>query len=320
MTTKSGSCSLAPLAGTPVRALEDLFREQLACWDNVLSWDYSPTLEVIKKFVGASSLPGFAARLPDGSICGYTYYVIDHPVAYIGDVFVTAAHADKGIYERLIDEVVDHLTKQRRIERIESQAFDFNYSFHRVFGKHGFHSIKRYFLEFSVADWEPEDYVDLSNDAVRIVAWQDKFLLPASEVIFDGYRFSHDRKLCHDYQSLKGCLRFLRNLIENPGCGRFSKEETLVAIDRSDRVCGVLLATRTRSDTGMIPQISICRDQQGKGIGTRLMRTYLNSAGQSRLRRITLSVSEGNERAYRLYEKLGFRIRKTFHAYIWSRE
>src|SRR5262245_38734876 len=53
--------------------------------------------------------------------------------------------------------------------------------------------------------------------------------------------------------------------------------------------------------------VFVARDHHGQGIGTRLMETLLDVADRwLLLRRVELTVVAENERAYRLYERLGF--------------
>ena len=102
------------------------------------------------------------------------------------------------------------------------------------------------------------------------------------------------------------------------GCGIFSADTSYVALDSSGQICGVLIASRIEADTGMIPQISVRSSFQGKGLGTVLLYTYLREAKKRDFKRITLSVSEANRRAYHLYLRSGFEKTKDFHAFIWS--
>jgi GNAT superfamily N-acetyltransferase len=274
---------------------------------------------MIRKFIRSRNLSGYVIVNSDSRVLGYTYFVVDYPVAYLGDLYVKHRSVARAPYERLLDAVVKHLTDERAIERIESQAFDFNYDFSVLFRKHGFRIVKRYFLEKRLTEPLPSDACMRERAPFRIIAWHDRYLVPASEVIYDGYVDTPDSDLCHDYSSMHGCLRFLRNILENPGCGDFSRRETLLAVDGSGKLAGLLLATRTRSDTGMIPQISVRRDLQGKGIGSHMMREYLRLARLHGLAQVTLSVSGQNEAAFRLYKRLGFGVRRPFHAFIWTR-
>lgn len=61
-----------------------------------------------------------------------------------------------------------------------------------------------------------------------------------------------------------------------------------------------------------ISNLAVAPDFQGKGIGTFLLKRALSRAVEMGLGRCALSVEVDNARALRLYERLGFRIVKTF--------
>jgi ribosomal protein S18 acetylase RimI-like enzyme len=54
-----------------------------------------------------------------------------------------------------------------------------------------------------------------------------------------------------------------------------------------------------------IGEIQIQPSYQNRGIGTRLLRDTINRAHEQH-KKVSLSVALKNERAYRLYERLGF--------------
>jgi ribosomal protein S18 acetylase RimI-like enzyme len=312
-----GLMRIVPLRDRVIGKLEPVFEEEIRHWDRGVFWDYRTTLRVIKSFIASGNLPGFAL-LENEELIGYSYFVVDRPVAFIGNVYVRNDRADAEPYGLLIERTVTEVTGVRTVERVEAQVFEFNHSFKPLFDCLGFQAMRRYFL-VKVLDQSVEGDLG-TGSGWQIAEWQDKFLAPAAEVVYDSYFQTYDASLCRDYQTRQGCLRFLRNLIENPACGRFWPSETLVALDRLGRVCGLLLATRTQEQTGMIPQISIRRDCQGRGLGTRLMRLYLANCRRHGLARVTLSVSEANERAFRLYRRIGFEVQKSFYAFVWERQ
>jgi ribosomal protein S18 acetylase RimI-like enzyme len=188
------------------------------------------------------------------------------------------------------------------------------------FVKLGFKALPRYFLSVTLDNEEVTRQVEAlagSEDSV-IRDWKREFRASTAEVIYDSYVGSPDLDLCRDYQSRRGCVRFLNNLIGSPTCGKFSEKDTKVALDQNGGICGVLLATEIDSGTGMIPQLSVRREYQGKGIGSRLLAEYMKGAVREGLERVTLSVSQGNKRAFDLYRRVGFQPEKEFHALVWE--
>jgi ribosomal protein S18 acetylase RimI-like enzyme len=309
---------ICPLRELEPDELEEVFLEEAQQWNEQLYWDYRPTLKIIKSYASSRSLPGFV--LKQGAIpMGYSYFIVDRPVAFIGNVFVRQQSAFRESYRDLLRKTTDSLFGMHSIQRIESQVFPFNFDIQSVFAELGFKVLARTFLSLEL---KPNKLAQLDSSershGYTFLAWRPEFLRPASEVIFDSYTGSPDLELCRDYRSPVGCARFLRNLVENPVCGRFSPEDTKIAVDQTGRICGLLLAAYIRPDTGMVPQLSIRMDCQGQGLGSSLLMAFCRSAYRRGARRLTLSVTDSNLGARRLYERLGFRAHKAFQAFVWE--
>ena len=306
-----------PLSKVSAEAIEPVLEEELLCWKNELFWDYRPAAELIKKYINSASLAGYVLKTGDGTVAGYGYYVVDPPVGYIGNLYVRHQYASAQAYGTLLESAFDTLRYGSRLKRIECQLFPFNHDLEPMFTRCGFTACKRYFLCRSLQ----VDHCGLPArpaSSFRILPWNYSYFTSAAEVVFDSYRGSGDVEICHDYQSLRGCIRFLRNLLESPGCGSFSQETSFVAIDERGTLLAVLMTSIIGPRTGMIPQVSVRRDRQGNGLGTLLLATYFERARQIGLKRVALSVSEANDGAFKLYSRLGFEEAKSFHAFIWD--
>ncbi len=315
---------IAPLRATSLNELEAVFREEVETWSRQLSWDYRPAQTLVKTFLAVGSMPGFAVKNDNGESVGYIYFVVDRPVAFIGGAYVLHRYSGPDAYRLLLDQSISFLTKLRMVDRIETQLFPFDFDFEPVFREKQFTALKRSFRSVELTDnklWTGETISKSEQSApFKIVEWNHKLLKRGAKVIYDSHIGSPDRFLCRDYQTETGCLRLLRNLVDHPACGHFSPEETKLALDSRGRLCGVLIASRIKPDTGMVPQLSIRQDCQGRGLGSMLMRSYLRGARKSGLKRTTLSVSQENTRARRLYDNLGFETLKEFYAYVWQRK
>ena len=314
---------IAPLRATSLNGLEAVFREEIETWSHQLLWDYRPAQTLIKTFLAVGSMPGFAVKNDKGESVGYIYFMVDRPVAFIGGAYVLHRFSGPEAYRLLLDQSIGFLTKLKIVERIETQLFPFNFDFEPVFREKQFTTLKRFFLSVELTDDKPSTTETISkserSSPFKIVEWNQKLLKRVAKVIYDSHIGSPDRFLCRDYQTEAGCLRLLHNLVDHPACGQFSPAETKLGLDSKGRLCGILVASRINPETGMIPQLSIRRDCQGRGLGSKLMRSYLRGAGENGLKRTTLSVSEENTRARRLYGNLGFQPLKEFYAYVWQR-
>ncbi|MGH9338778.1 MAG: GNAT family N-acetyltransferase [Acidobacteriota bacterium] len=305
------------LSEVSIEGLSEIFEQEIRCWKKELFWDYRPAVELIKRYVSSKSLPGYALINECGAILGYSYYIVDQPVAYIGNMFVRMERASPEVCAHLFRRTLLALKAKSRVTRIECQTFAFNFNFAPLFEHEGFQILDRHFLTLSLDQIDG----DLGSPAgLNIIPWDRAYLTRAAQAIYDSYRGSPDYELCRDYQSSEGCMRFLLNLVDNPGCGSFSKETSYLALDAGGNVCAVLISSRIAPDTGMIPQISVRKKFQGQGIGSLLLKTYFQECRRRGFRRVTLSVTGQNQQAYRLYLRLGFRKTKDFHAYIWARQ
>jgi ribosomal protein S18 acetylase RimI-like enzyme len=308
-----------PLALASVGRLDEVLGEELGCWRGQLHWDYGPAIDLIRKHVSARSLPGFFLKDGDRYI-GYCYHVLSPPLGYLGSVYVQADSATEEAYEALLSESWEALRQNRSIARIESQLFGFNYDVSPLMRVRGCSVLCRHFMTLTVRDLGRKPIDTSAPLGFRVLPWERGYLLPAADVISASYRESVDYEMCYDYQSQEGCVRFLRNLVDNPGCGRFCPETSLIALDSVGRVTGVLITSLIEEGTGMIPQISVRPESQGKGLGSCMMRRYFQAARERRLARVTLSVSEQNRRAHDLYRRLGFCETKVFNAYVWEQD
>ena len=309
---------VVPLSEVTIESAAELFEEEIQCWRSQLFWDYQPAVSLISKYIKSRTLPGYGLITARGGVAGYSYYAISHPIGYVGNLYVRRKSASPQTYDLLLDPTVSSLRAWGRVQRIECQAFSFNCDLAPLFAQHGFEALERHFL---YRDLIPEKQVLKEHNApspFRIVKWEHRYLEPAAQIVFDSYQTSADYRICRDYQSQQGCVRFLRNLVDSPGCGTFFPETSFLALDSSGLACAVLITSKIGPETGMIPQISVRRDCQGKGIGSKLLGTYFESAQRQGLRRVALSVTKSNKGAHQLYSRLGFTTAKDFHAFIWN--
>lgn len=306
---------IRPLSQTSVHWMRDVFEEEIECWRRTLHWDYRPSAALIEKYMASQSLPGFVL-LQDQRCVGYTYQVAAKPVGFIGNLFVRSPWATPDSYRMLLDAALGSL-KEWAVSRIECQIFPFNLDTAPLFVEAGFEAKRRFFLTLDLRRGALQPPRPIPP-TLRLVPWNRTFFEAAARAVHDSYLDSPDHKLCFDYQSIEGCARFLRNLIDNPGCGSFDSGNSLLCIGPGGDLCAVLITTRISAETGMIPQVSVMRQWQGRGIGSLLLGHYFARAARQGLSRVTLSVSESNRGAHELYLRLGFGDPKSFYAFVWQ--
>ena len=150
--------------------------------------------------------------------------------------------------------------------------------------------------------------------------WNETDFTPAAHLIAGAYAGHLDSRINDQYQSVTGSMRFLHNIIRFPGCGRFDPAASRVLVEqKTGAIKGVLLCSQVKNDVAHITQICVAPECQGRGLGGLMIE---DCAGYLRLRQfeaVTLTVTEQNAGAVRLYERLGFARLRAFDAMLWVR-
>jgi ribosomal protein S18 acetylase RimI-like enzyme len=114
-----------------------------------------------------------------------------------------------------------------------------------------------------------------------------------------------------------GARRFLTNIVQYPGCGNFFAPASFAATC-DGALCGASLASLVAFDVGHITQVCVAPSYQGMGLGYELMRRSMEAMVAHGCRSVSLTVTEANEAALRLYRNMGFVERRSFSAYVWE--
>ena len=138
-------------------------------------------------------------------------------------------------------------------------------------------------------------------------------------MIASAYEGHVDSRINDQYRSVSGARRFLLNIIQYPGCGAFFQPGSYVAADTAaGQLCGICLSSLVSADVGHITQICVTPEVRGTGAGYELLRRSLNALAEYGCRAASLTVTSSNTGAIELYERVGFRTRDRFAAYVWD--
>jgi ribosomal protein S18 acetylase RimI-like enzyme len=83
---------------------------------------------------------------------------------------------------------------------------------------------------------------------------------------------------------------------------------------------GVILCSRIRHDAGHVTQVCVLPEYRSHGIGDALMHRAAQALRGQGVRLLTLTVTQANEGAVHLYERLGFATKHVFDAFVWEEE
>jgi len=307
------------------RQLRPLLEAESRLWQQRLRWNYQSSTELLLQYLDSRILPGFVA-LDRGRICGFTFCVYEGQKAVVGDAFALANDLAQMIHitQLLLHHLLQLLQHSPGIQRVESQLLLYDAgSIDEAFLAAGFAMFPRLFMEYNLSPSRPpatssrEPRRRALPPYIEIVSWSSDHYQAAAELIHESYIGHIDARINDQYCSLHGSLRFLHNIVRFPGCGVFDPEASWVLRDqRNGALIGMLLCSRVADDVAHITQLCVATAHRGEGLGLALLGHCIHHLTRSRFAAITLTVTEANHQAVKLYQDSGFFIRHRFDAMV----
>jgi ribosomal protein S18 acetylase RimI-like enzyme len=306
-----------PLNELSARDLRPLLEEESDHWQAELLWDYRDVSSAVASGLDRGALTGFVAQ--DGArALAYCYYMLDGMRAIVGSLYAAAGSREQGLEEVLLDAVLAEAQRHPGNDRVECQTlFSTAPSADGRFARAGFMSCGRHYLVRPLTGAGAEPLPE-GAATVRVRALKREDIGLAARVVHRSHQGSLDAALNLTYATPAQCRSFVETLVLRAGCGRFAGRASFVA-EGPDGPVGVLLASHLSRVNGHICQVSVLPEAQGQGIGGTLMLAALRAFREEGLEAASLSVTVGNEPAYGLYRRMGFRLRKPFAAHAWVR-
>jgi ribosomal protein S18 acetylase RimI-like enzyme len=308
---------LRHFSGVDLRPLLD---EEVTEWSKLLSWDYAGSAEMILRYMDAKILPGYAA-IERGNIFGYSFFVYEQSKGVIGDLFVHnggRVQNRREVEERLLTHVIETLQQSPGIHRVEAQLLAHDAGeVARPFLQQGFSRHPRVFMNFEMAR-HPQTAPAFAPE-FEVRPWSEDQYQASAAVITAAYRGHVDSEINDQYRTLTGSLRFLNNIVRFPGCGTFDPHGSFVVFLRRPRtLIGLILCSQVRNDVGHITQVCVLPEYRSAGLGVALLAATTRSLRERKFRAISLTVTQANDRAIKLYERIGFDSVRVFDAFVWE--
>ncbi len=309
---------IVELGGVPVGDLDPLLSEEIGVWEQRLAWDFRPSADLLRRFLQIQSLYGFGL-VSGKEVIGYAYHVCEGRKGLIGDFYVRRAYASPSHEMMLLGAIVQGLMLVSGVRRIESQLMLLQTPAHqplpfaRYLTRHD-----RFFMEINR---EAAAALAAKAPGVRVIfqGWTERYQEEVAHLVSAAYRGHVDSEINDQYRTIPGARHFLMNIVRYPGCGNFSPQASLVALDeRTGRVCGVCLASMVSARSGHITQLCILPALRQARLGYELLRQTLGKLIDAGCTSVSLTVTSSNMDAIRLYESVGFRTLNTFPALVWE--
>jgi ribosomal protein S18 acetylase RimI-like enzyme len=302
-----------------------LLEAESRVWFQSFHWDYRPSADIISTCLEERRLSGYAL-VEGGRIHGYSFFFYEGSKGLIGNLFVEQEESAKDEVHRLLDHVLETMLATPRLRRVETQLPHYPVEdLIPSFRSRGFRSYQRRFMAAPLEDPAVDapsaagsPPASLPPDFV-MVPWENQHDREAAQLLYLSYRGHVDAEINDQYTSPEGSARLVDTILHHRGCGEHLPRASQVAVHRpSGKLAAVLAITSVRPSTAHIPQVAVAREFQGLGLGSAMMQHCFRSLARRGYREISLTVTDSNAGAVRLYERLGFRTLSTFGAFIWD--
>jgi len=295
--------------------LEPVLAEEIAAWRDELDWDFGPSADLVRRFVHMQALNGFALMNGDRAT-GYCYYVCEEGKGLIGDLYVRRAFRSIDNENALLAAVLDSMWRSAGVRRVEAQFMMLSSPLDRSVPRANWlRCFPRYFMQAVVGS---ASFPSKNLPGISIAPWTMSRQEETARLIAAAYQGHVDSQINDQYRSPGGARRFLMNIVQYPGCGSFFAPASFAAQDADRRLHGVSLASLVAPEIGHITQVCVGSADRGTGLGYELIRQSLAALGSHGCRSVSLTVTQSNHPAVRLYERMGFVNRRSFAAYVWE--
>ncbi len=299
--------------------LDPLLAEEIGAWEERFTWDFRPSADLLRRFLQIRSLSGCALRF-DNRVVGYAYSVCENHKGLIGDFYLREQYQQRPLQSMLLEAIVRNLMLTPGVRRIESQLMMLNpgldiahLPFPAYLTKH-----ERFFMQIGrdeALGLKPRG----ASARVHFVEYSERRMEEMAHVVSGSYRGHVDSEINDQYRNIPGARQFLANIIRFPGCGRFSPEASMLAIDdNTGRTCGMCLASQVSAKSGHVTQLCVLPTLRSAGVGYELLRQALRKMMTLGFESASLTVTCDNTEAIRLYESLGFVTSSGFPALVWE--
>ncbi len=309
-------------------ALRPLLEEEASIWERRLSWDYRQSIALLQEYLDNRSLTGYVAQRA-GRVTGYVFGVCEASKAVLGDVYAfgEAEQRTNPVCAQLLEHMLETMQATPGIDRIESQLLLFpDGALAAQFRSYDMQAFPRHYMMCDLKAARAEGLLPPS-DAMPVTAagsfperWQPEWYDAVAALIYEAYTGHPDSEINDQYRTLTGAKRFLHNIVHFPGCGVFDPAHSWILRDpRTNELLGTILCSRVQGRAVHITQLCLSQGQRGRGFGALLLAHCLGQLEQAGIVTVSLTVTESNTRARRLYEHHGFKTQHRFEAWVWNK-
>lgn len=275
-------------------AVSRLYETETKRWQRDLHWDIASQWAAVETARATHQLPGFIAESPSGEVLGWSFHLLHRDALQVGALVADSPATT----ERLVDSIL-----RSDEARTASSLMMFGYldapGLDGCLSPRGLTAERYRYLQKALPARQADSGArGRTFDHADTTAVTD--LLVASYDAVDPLRPFAKTGRRDEW------VEYVSQLTCGDGCGTFEPTMSPVSPCEFGGLDGAALVTRIAPGVAHLAQVAVHPVVRGRKIGSQLLRDVMAAAQRQGCDRLTLLVSERNEAAGRLYERLGF--------------
>jgi ribosomal protein S18 acetylase RimI-like enzyme len=283
----------------PPDVVAPLYDAECARWYGSLGWDYRPSCGLIEAARTGGRLPGLLVRDDRGKIAGWTYFLLHQDTLQIGNL-VAREDAAVGVLLR----ATMSRPEAARARRMSCFLFPGSPAIEDALARTQFSVLRHAYLQRALC---AEDVSHAAAPADYILRpWSADVVPDVLALLGAAYEGTHEARCFAPDGDIGQWAIYVHQLVRTPACGRFERTLSFIVETRDREMTGAILVTALSSRMAHIAQMAVGTAHRRRGVGEWMVRVACERARQARYEYVTLLVAESNQRARRLYDRLGF--------------
>lgn len=286
-------------SGVAPTAFAPLIRSEQARWLDALQWDTRELWVAVEQARLDGRLAGAVTRADDGTVTGYTYWIVRHGEVHCGALTSSSPDDTAVLLDALLSASVAHDAAPIRLFALASAPAAV-----ALLEARGFELGPYRYLACPVA----------AAHTTRATgrAWDIRDLDATIELLRASYAGADPRRPFAPHGTTAEWRHYASELVLGHGCGRFRSSLSLAMPGPRGTLDAVALVADIGEGSAHLAQLAVHPSVRGAGVGTRIVDAVRALSGAAGYHRLTLLVRDGNLAAERLYASLGFERRASF--------
>ena len=290
----------------PAADVADLYRVEHERWQAELAWDTDDSWAIVEAGRVAGHVAGWIARNGDGTVLGWTFYILHDLTLQIGGLIAQRPSVARALLDAVLGGPEASMARS-----LSCFIFPDCAGVSNALTRLRFSVRHTLYLAKPLTDTDAQ-----APPAPTARHWRDTDLVPVVRLFQAAYQGVPGAAAFAPGGLREEWAHYAAQLVHTPACGRFDPALSFClpasGPGEGTRVAGVVLTTRLSPSTAHIAQLAVDPLQRGHRHGEALVGSVARSARVSGASMLTLMVDEGNAAARALYARAGFVERARF--------